>query len=130
MHTRFLYEVISDALQLPRHFSAFPGFKDVFETIKLIAFHVRWNRESMDDLRRRVEALEVRVLMPERYEAFKEEVNAKLGGLPPAEFVKANPGQHVWGAWGEYESCAFCGVIKRPDGKNGKCRGIVKIGLR
>jgi len=69
--------------------------------------------------------------MTQRFEDFKVEVTAKLGGLTSTQWIARHPGEHLWAHFGEHESCAFCGLMRAREGKVQKpCRGIVKIGLR
>lgn len=46
------------------------------------------------------------------------------------EWVAKHAGQHCWFLFGQYDSCANCGAVRRRDDKNKPCRGIVTIGLR
>ncbi len=41
-------------------------------------------------------------------------------------------GEHEWFRHPTliFDSCKLCGIIKRADGRNKPCRGLVKIGLR
>ena len=69
--------------------------------------------------------------MSKHLEEFIAEIRPKLGGLTSSEYVAAHPGEHVWGHYGEFESCAFCGIMKSRDPRGNKpCRGIVRITLR
>ncbi|MEE9572678.1 MAG: hypothetical protein V3W20_06520 [Candidatus Neomarinimicrobiota bacterium] len=38
--------------------------------------------------------------------------------------------EHCWIKEWNMLVCKFCGIIRRADGKNSKCPGKVKIGLR
>lgn len=42
------------------------------------------------------------------------------------------PGAHDWKWWPNFgfNACTRCGIVRRADGKNRPCRGIVKVGLR
>lgn len=68
--------------------------------------------------------------MSDAYDAYVVEVKQRLGGLTLQQYVEAHPGEHLWATYGKRESCAFCGVVRRCDGENNPCRGIVRIGLR
>jgi hypothetical protein len=62
---------------------------------------------------------------------FIAEVTPKLGGLTSLQYVEAHPGEHVWGHYGQYESCLFCGIMRSREPRvNKPCRGIVRISLR
>lgn len=37
---------------------------------------------------------------------------------------------HDWFEWRNMTCCRRCGIVRRADGKNSRCRGHVKIGLR
>ena len=54
-------------------------------------------------------------------------------------WTEARPVDHMWCDYShkwewfpniKYEACAECGIIKRADGKNGPCKGRVKVQLR
>ena len=40
------------------------------------------------------------------------------------------PGKHDWWVWRGMTCCKKCGIIRRRDGKNKACRGVVKVALR
>lgn len=61
---------------------------------------------------------------------FTAEVQKKLGGLIADDWIAAHPGEHLWATYRGYESCAFCGIMRRRDDKNNPCKGIVRVGLR
>lgn len=45
---------------------------------------------------------------------------------------EAKEGEHAWFFFKDdtFHSCAKCGIIKRADGRNSPCKGMVKITLR
>ncbi len=38
--------------------------------------------------------------------------------------------EHEWWIWHGMECCKLCGIVKRADGKNRPCKGIVRVGPR
>ena len=42
------------------------------------------------------------------------------------------PREHEWFTYGRlnWECCRVCGVVRRKDGKNSRCRGPVSVGPR
>ena len=65
------------------------------------------------------------------FKKFQAEVKEKLGGMTSRQWIDQHHGEHLWAYFGEYQSCAFCGIIKAKEGREQKpCKGIVKIGLR
>lgn len=65
-------------------------------------------------------------------EAFFAECTAQMAPHTGSkEFVEANPGVHIWGTMRSIESCLFCGLCRRGDGKpQSPCKGIARISLR
>jgi hypothetical protein len=59
-----------------------------------------------------------------------ERALAERGCADQQEWIDRFPGEHCWFLFGQWPSCAMCGVVQRRDGKNGPCRGMVTIGLR
>lgn len=46
------------------------------------------------------------------------------------EHVEKFPGVHCWFDYRDNPSCAMCGVVRRYDGSNKPCRGVVEVALR
>lgn len=46
------------------------------------------------------------------------------------EWVVKHAGVHCWSTFGNTESCACCGVVRRADDSNKPCRGLVAIKMR
>jgi exonuclease VII large subunit len=49
------------------------------------------------------------------------------------KFDQLLPGEHVWRSADsviKWPHCAICGIIKRADGENSRCKGAAQIGLR
>lgn len=46
--------------------------------------------------------------------------------------AEAVEGLHDWFTYGrlQWECCRKCGIVRRLDGKNSPCRGVVKVELR
>lgn len=64
-------------------------------------------------------------------QSFRKEVMEKLGNTTALAFIEQNPGVHLWATYRGVISCAFCMACKqRDETKNGRCRGVVKVGLR
>lgn len=68
--------------------------------------------------------------LPSNWKADMTRALASGGCSSQTEWVERNPGVHCWFMYGEYPSCACCGVVQRWDGKNKPCKGIVTIELR
>lgn len=68
--------------------------------------------------------------MTARFDAFKAEVAAHLDGMPLKDWPLKHPGTHLWATYRNYQTCACCGIVRRADGQNRPCRGIVRISLR
>ena len=44
--------------------------------------------------------------------------------------AERNDSSHLWWTWSGLECCKLCGIVRRRDGRNGPCKGVVKVELR